>query len=299
MWTVEQIPDQRGRVVLVTGANSGLGLESTRALVARGAHVIMACRDVAKAEAATRGIVRGPGGQTEIVPLDLSSLASVRALVEAVAGRRIDVLVDNAGVMAVPRGTSIDGHELHWATNVLGPFALTAGLLGQVTDRVVWVSSIMHRLGRIDLADPDFRTRRYNRWTAYGQSKLADLMLAYELQRRLELAGSPVRSYAAHPGYARTQLQRHTPAMRLPYVDRIEGLLRMSQDAAGGAQPVLMAATDPDLRAGSYVGPSGRGELTGPPRVVGSTAASYDRAVQARLWELCERETGVSAGLPG
>jgi NAD(P)-dependent dehydrogenase (short-subunit alcohol dehydrogenase family) len=296
MRSVQDVGDQSGRTVLVTGANSGLGLELTRALVSRGAHVVLACRDVAKGEAAASAVGRG-AGSTEVARVDLSSLDSVAELANTLRDRPIDVLVNNAGIMGVPQRRSVDGHELHWATNVLGPFALTAALLPQVRDRVVWVSSQMHRIGRIDLADPDREHRRYERWTAYGTSKLADLMLGYELARRLVLAGSPARSYAAHPGYAITHLQRHT-ALALPAPG--EWLLqrvRVAQDAAGGARPLLHAATAADLPTGSYVGPSGPGELTGAPRVVGSSAASRDREVQRRLWQRCEQMTGVSAGL--
>lgn len=295
MWSVAEIPDQTGRVVLVTGASGGLGLECTRALAARGAHVLMAVRDLSRGEAAARHVT----GSTELVHVDLASLESVRECVAGLAGRPIDVLLNNAGIMAVPKATSVDGHELHLATNVLGPFALTAGLLGQLRDRVVWVSSLMHRMGRISLADPSWRHRRYQPWAAYGSSKLADLMLAYEMQRRLTLAGSSVRSYAAHPGYAQTDLQRHAGWMALPIARQAQSLLRMAQDAESGAWPLLYAATAPDLSPGCYVGPSGRGELTGPPRVVGSSAASHDRETQRALWSLCEALSGVKAGLPG
>lgn len=294
-WSIEEIPDQSGRTILVTGANSGIGLEASSVLAARGAHVILGCRDPLKGEAAQRQIT----GSTEVLRIDVSSLASVREAAECLAGRAIDVLVNNAGIMATPHEVSVDGHELQFATNVLGPFALTSLLLGQVTDRVVWLSSVMHRGARLDLADPSFRHHRYNAWRAYSATKLADLMLAYELQRRLTLAQSSVRSYAAHPGYAQTGLQRHTPALGWPVLHQLETLLKVAQSADAGAWPILYAATAPDLPPGCYVGPSGFGELSGPPRIVGSSPASHDRDTQRTLWAMCEGLTGTSPGLSG
>ena len=294
-WTIDEIPDQTGRTVLVTGANSGIGLAAASVLAARGALVILGCRDPLKAEAAQRQIA----GTTEVLQIDLSSLSSVRKAAESLAGRPIDVLVNNAGIMATPHEVSVDGHELQFATNVLGPFALTSLLLGQVTDRVVWLSSVLHRGGRLDLADPSFRHHRYNPWRAYSATKLADLMLAYELQRRLTLARSNVRSYAAHPGYAQTGLQRHNPALGWPVLHQVESLLKLAQSADAGAWPILYAATAPDLPPGCYVGPSGFGELSGPPRIVGSSPASHDRDSQRTLWALCEGLTGTTLGLAG
>ena len=292
VWRLADMPDQTGRVFVVTGANSGIGLEASKALARKGARVVMACRNLEKAEAARVEI----GDGAEVRELDLGSLASVRAFASEWEGR-IDVLVNNAGVMAVPFARTVDGFESHWGTNFLGPFALTGLLLPQVTDRVVTLSSGVHRMGRIDLADPSFERRRYQRWTAYGQSKLADLMFAYELQRRLLLAGSSVRSIAAHPGYAATNLQANLGSVALTsqgWMQRI-GLV---QDAAGGAQPTLYAATAPDLPGGSYVGPSGWMEQTGPPRIVGSSAASRDLDTARALWEMAVRLTGVDPGLP-
>ncbi len=292
VWRLADMPDQTGRVFVVTGANSGIGLEASKALARKGARVVMACRNLEKAEAARVEI----GDGAEVRELDLGSLASVRAFASEWEGR-IDVLVNNAGVMAVPFARTVDGFESHWGTNFLGPFALTGLLLPQVTDRVVTLSSGVHRMGRIDLADPSFERRRYQRWTAYGQSKLADLMFAYELQRRLLLAGSSVRSMGAHPGYAATNLQANLGSVALTtqgWMQRI-GLV---QDAAGGAQPTLYAATAPDLPGGSYVGPSGWMEQTGPPRIVGSSAASRDLDTARALWEMAVRLTGVDPGLP-
>ena len=207
-WTTKDIPDQTGRVFVVTGANSGLGLETTRALVDKGAYVVMACRDTDKGEAARSALdLAGPGG-AEVRRLDLASLDSVREFAEGVSDWRIETLINNAGLMAVPFSRTADGFETQFGTNVLGHFALTAQLLPRLTDRVVWLSSLMHRMGRIDLADPNFERRRYNAWVAYGQSKLADLMLAYELERRLTGARSPLRSMAAQ---RKTTLGRGMP----------------------------------------------------------------------------------------
>lgn len=292
VWRLADMPDQTGRVFVVTGANSGIGLEAAKALSRKGARVVMACRNRGKAEAARAEV----GGAAEVRDLDLGSLASVHAFAEAWDGP-IDVLVNNAGVMAVPFGQTVDGFESQLGTNFLGPFALTGLLLPHITDRVVTLSSGAHRMGRVNLADPNFEHRRYQRWTAYGQSKLADLMFAYELQRRLLLAGSPVRSIGAHPGYAVTNLQSHLGTVALT----TQGWMRKAglvQDAAAGAQPTLYAATAPDVPGGSYVGPSGFMEQTGPPRIVGSSAASRDLDTQRGLWDLAVRLTGVDPGLP-
>jgi NAD(P)-dependent dehydrogenase (short-subunit alcohol dehydrogenase family) len=292
VWQLSEMPDQSGRVVVITGANSGIGLEAAKALAHKGAHVVMACRDVARGEGARAQI----GGSAEVRQLDLGSLESVRAFASGLQGA-VDVLVNNAGVMAPPLARTVDGFESQLGTNFLGPFALTGLLMPQIQDRVVTLSSVAHRQGRIDLRDPNYEQRRYRRWSAYGQSKLADLMFAYELERRLLLAGSSVRSYAAHPGYSATNLQRHLPGG----VDFFQnGLLRVGlvQSAADGALPTLYAATAPDLPGGSYVGPSGPFEATGQPRIVSSSSASRDLDMQRSLWDLGVRLTGVDPGLP-
>jgi len=292
VWRLSDMPDQSGRVFLITGANSGIGLEAAKGLTRKGARVVMASRNLAKAEAVRPEV----GDGAEVRELDLGSLASVRAFASAWDGP-IDVLVNNAGIMAVPFARTVDGFESQFGTNFLGHFALTGLLLARVTDRVVTLSSGVHRMGRIDLRDPNFEHRRYQRWIAYGQSKLADLMFAYELQRRLLLAGSSVRSIAAHPGYAATNLQANLGRVALTS----QGwMLRLGlvQDAAGGAQPTLYAATAPDLPGGSYVGPSGPMEQTGPPRIVGSSAASRDLDTARALWDLAVRLTGVDPHLP-
>lgn len=287
-WTTDDIPDQTGRVAIVTGANSGIGLQTATALCAKGAHVVFACRSVGKADAARRAM---PGSH-ETRRLDLADLDSVRAFADGVCDWRIDLLINNAGIMAVPKRMSAQGHESQFATNVLGPFLLTNLLLPRVTDRVVTLSSLMHRAGRLDLDDPDFERRRYAAWSAYGQSKLADLVFAYELQRRLTAAHSRVRSMAAHPGYAATNLQTHTETLQDHVMRFANRFPFIAQPAALGALPVLYAATVRDLPGGTYAGPSGRGETRGYPRPVGSSAASHDAEIGRRLWELCERMTG-------
>jgi NAD(P)-dependent dehydrogenase (short-subunit alcohol dehydrogenase family) len=293
-WVSSSIPDQTGRVVVITGANSGIGLEAAKVLSRKGAHVVMACRNVDKGVAAQRAV----GGSSEVRKLDLADLASVHAFADDLEGD-VDVLVDNGGVMAPPLQRTVDGFESQLGTNVMGHAALTALLLPRVTDRVVWLSSAMHRFGHIDLADLNWEHRRYRRWPAYGQSKLADLMLAYELQRRLTLAGSSVRSVAAHPGYSSTNLQRNMGGrFTAPLQNLVARAGFLVQTAEAGAWPTLYAATTPDLVGGSYVGPSGPGEMTGAPHLVGSSDASHDAAVGRALFDQVEELAGVSFGLP-
>lgn len=294
-WTTADIPDQSGRVFVVTGANSGLGLITAKTLSAKGAYVVLACRDLDKG-AAARAELPGDG---EVRRLDLADLDSVRELAEGLADWRIETLVNNAGVMNVPRGTTAQRHELQFGTNVLGHFLLTSLLLPRLTDRVVFVSSLAHRLGAITLEDLDFERRRYNGWLAYGQSKLADLMLAYELQRRLTAAGSPLRSMAAHPGYAATNLQSHSGGWQQTFMQWLNKVPVLAKPAEDGALPILYAATVPDLPGGSYVGPGGFMENGGAPRPVGSSAASHDREVAAGLWQRCEELTGQTLTIPG
>lgn len=279
------VPDQTGRTIVVTGANSGLGEATARALAAHGARVVLACRNVAKGEAAAARM----SGTVQVRSLDLADLASVRAF--AADTGKVDVLVNNAGVMAVPLRRTADGFELQIGTNFLGHFALTGLLLPMVGDRVVTLSSGAHRAGRIDLADLNWERRRYRRWAAYGQSKLADLMFAYELDRRLRNAGSSVRSVAAHPGYAATELQSHTESAQDGVMALGNRLL--AQSAAQGALPALYAATMPDVAGGDYWGPDGGFELRGYPHRVRSSSASTDTDVARGLWKLAEELTGA------
>ena len=291
-WTAADIPDQSGRTIIVTGANSGLGLVAATTLAKAGARVICACRNVGKGTAA----IAGAPGQLEVRALDLADLSSVRAFADGVDGS-VDVLINNAGVMAVPLRRTVEGFEMQIGTNHLGHFALTGRLLPRITDRVVTLSSLMHKIGRIRIDDLNWERGRYERWLAYGQSKLANLMFAYELQHRLLAAGSTVRSMAAHPGYAATNLQSHTESIQ----DKLLGIGNrlISQSAEMGALPELYAATKPDLPGGTYVGPDGFAERAGHPRPVGSTNASHNLDKQRALWESSERLTGVTFALTG
>jgi NAD(P)-dependent dehydrogenase (short-subunit alcohol dehydrogenase family) len=288
-WTAADLPSQEGRTIIVTGANSGIGLVSARELARAGAHVILAVRNVAKGEAAAAEVGHG----AEVRALDLASLASVRSFAEGVRGP-VDVLINNAGVMAVPESRTADGFEMQIGTNHLGHFALTGLLLDRITDRVVTVSSGAHRIGKIRLDDLNWE-RGYRRWPAYGQSKLANLLFTFELQRRLAAADSSVIATAAHPGYAATNLQSHTASIQ----DTIMGVLNhvLAQSADMGALPTLFAATQA-IPGGSYVGPDGLGEQRGHPHLVGCSAEARDEAVAARLWELSEQLTGVASALP-
>lgn len=288
-WTAEDVVDQSGRTYVVTGANSGLGEVVARALGKAGAHVILACRDLSKA-----GIVAAEiGSNAEVRKLDLSDLSSVREFADATD--TVDVLVNNAGVMAIPFRRTVDGFEMQIGTNHLGHFALTGLLKDKLTDRVVTMSSIMHQLGTIDLDDVNFEHRKYNRWSAYGQSKLANLLFTYELQRRLAASGSPLKALASHPGYASTNLQGHTESIQ----DKLMSIGNriFAQSAQMGALPELYAATVPDAFGGSYIGPGGPFEQRGYPKVVGSNKKSHDTKTAAGLWRLSEKLTGVSFGI--
>ncbi|MDT4942728.1 MAG: hypothetical protein QOJ34_2817 [Pseudonocardiales bacterium] len=287
-WTADDVPDQFGRSFIVTGANSGLGEATARVLAARGGRVVLACRNVDKGAAAATRMT----GDVSVRRLDLADLASVRAFAEQTSP--FDVLVNNAGVMAIPLRRTADGFEMQLGTNFLGHFALTVRLLPSIADRVVTVSSNAHRWGRIVLDDLNWERRRYRRWFAYGQSKLADLMFAYELDRRLRRAGSAVRSVAAHPGYAATELQSGTesPGERIMAL----GNRLIAQSAERGALPLVYAATMPDVLGGGYWGPAGLAELTGHPTRVSSSRSSRNTGTAARLWTLAEELTGVSFG---
>ncbi|WP_040794383.1 oxidoreductase [Nocardia higoensis] len=284
-WEATDIPDQTGRTFVVTGANGGLGAAAARALAAKGAQVVMACRDLAKAERVAAEL----GPHADVRSLDLADLSSVRAFAAGV--ERVDVLINNAGVMAVPQRRTADGFEMQIGTNHLGHFALTGLLLGKITDRVVTVSSGAHVIGAIDLDDLNWERRKYQSWRAYGQAKLANLMFAYELQRRLTAAGSPILSVAAHPGYASTGLQSHTET----FMDSIMavGNRLLAQSAENGALPELFAATMP-VEPGAFYGPDKFGGLRGHPVRVGSTEASRDETVARELFALSERLTGVT-----
>jgi NAD(P)-dependent dehydrogenase (short-subunit alcohol dehydrogenase family) len=289
-WTASDIPDQTGRRAVVTGSNSGLGLATARALAAAGAHVVLAVRDTVKGRAAA---ARLPGS-TEVRELDLADLASVRTFAGGWSGD-LDLLVDNAGVMAVPFARTRDGFELQFGTNHLGHFALTNLLLPHVTDRVVVVASGAHRGGALRRDDLNWEHRRYRRWRAYQQSKLANLLFTLELQRRLTAVGSPVRALAAHPGWAATNLQGRTGNRLLDAGASVANRV-FAQSAAMGSLPTLFAAVT-DLPGGSYVGPGGPGEMRGHPTLVGRSRAASDPDTARWLWEASERLTGVGFGL--
>ncbi|HYP45183.1 MAG TPA: oxidoreductase [Propionibacteriaceae bacterium] len=280
------VASQVGRTVIITGANSGLGRATTKALAAAGARVVMAVRDAGRGAEAAADIP----GLTEVRTLDLADLASVRRFA-AEWTEPVAVLINNAGVMNVPAGRTADGFETQFGTNHLGHFALTNLLLPQITDRVVTISSGLHRRGTIVLDDLNWERRPYRGWAAYGQSKLANLLFTLELQRRLTTDGSAVRALAAHPGYAATNLQGRSGK---PWSDRLArlGNVVFAQSEKMGALPTVYAATR-DLPGGSYVGPQGLAEMRGYPTLVGRSAAASDLAVAARLWQASEELTGV------
>ncbi|MCU5786025.1 oxidoreductase [Alloalcanivorax marinus] len=296
-WKPSDIPDQSGRVAVITGANSGIGLRAAHHLAARGARVIMACRNLEKAEAARRGLP----GQTEIVHLDLASQASVRTAAEEIAGRceRIDLLINNAGIMWLQEGRTEDGFERQFGINHLGHFAFTGHLLPRLRDvpgsRIVTVSSIAHRGGRIHF-DNIHLDGEYGRQKAYAQAKLANLMFAIELERRLRDAGAETRSLACHPGVASTNLAGPGIAEESPL--GIGRLARwawplFTQSAEKGSWPALYAATSPDARGGLYYGPARLMEAFGPPTEARPRRYALDGTRGARLWELSETLTGV------
>jgi NAD(P)-dependent dehydrogenase (short-subunit alcohol dehydrogenase family) len=298
-WTAADIPDQTGRTVVVTGANSGLGLAAARALAAAGAEVVLACRNMEKGEAAVASIRADlPAASLVLETLDLSSLDSVRAFAERLSAghESLDLLINNAGVMAPPRHQTADGFELQLGTNHLGHFALTGLLLGKLQRRgdarVVTVSSTAHKMGRINF-DNLQGERRYFRWSAYGQSKLANVLFALELERRLRAARSNVKSLVAHPGYASTNLQSAAP----PLLDRAVMVVTnrlFGQSPEMGALPELYAATRPNLDGGLFIGPDGFEEQRGYPKVVSPVKAGRDEATAARLWAVSEELTGIS-----
>jgi len=284
---VDDLPDQHGRTVVVTGASSGIGRSAARALAAAGARVVLAVRSADRGRAAAATMP----GDTEVRVVDLADLASVRAFAAGWEGP-LDVLVNNAGVMMVPLGRTSDGFEQQIGTNHLGAFALTLLLLPHVTDRVVAVSSAAHRAGRVDLADLNWERRRYRRVAAYGQSKLANLLFTLELQRRLTAAGSGVRALAAHPGWASTGLQTRSENRAAVLAGRAANAV-FAQSADDGALPTLFAVSQ-DLPGGSYAGPGGVGELRGAPTLVGRSRDASDTSLAKRLWTLSEELTGTT-----
>ncbi len=300
-WTAADVPDQAGRRAIVTGANSGLGFETALALAGHDADVTLAVRDLAKGEAAAEQIrARSPQASIEVRRLDLADLASIDEfawLWRESHPDGLDMLINNAGIMAIPRRDTADGFEMQLGTNHLGHFALTGRLLEALRPegRIVTVSSQAHRMGRIDFEDL-MGERKYGAWRAYGQSKLANLLFMRGLAERLERAGSTIASVAAHPGFASTHLQAVAPEMkgRGWQVKIMDGVNKvMAQSAAMGALPTLYAATFPAIRSGDYVGPDGFGEQRGHPKLVGMNASARDDEAANRLWTVSEELTGV------
>jgi NAD(P)-dependent dehydrogenase (short-subunit alcohol dehydrogenase family) len=296
-WNIEDIPDIAGRTYLITGATSGLGFESAKALADAGGNVILAGRSAQRLSAAQKQITP----ETQSLLLDLADLDSVRKAADNLPVDRLDVLMNNAGVMAPPLGRTEDGFETQIGTNHLGHFALTGLLLDRMNvddeqTRVVTVSSGAHRMGSIDLDDLNYEHRKYSAWSAYGQSKLANLAFMAELDRRARAADWQLRSVAAHPGFAATNLQFAGPKMaHNPVGKQLTRLMNAvgGQSAESGARPQLYAATMDDVRGGEYFGPSGPFESRGAPTRVGRSSAAQDPRVAARLWDLSEELTGV------
>ena len=286
-FSTADLPDMAGRTVIITGANSGIGRAAAHALAGAGARVVLAVRNREKGEAAAAGMP----GSTEVRDLDLASLASVRQFAGTWDGD-VAILINNAGVMIPPLSRTADGFEMQFGTNHLGHFALTNLMLEHITGRVVTVSSTAHRPGRIDFDDLNWERKRYRAWSAYSQSKLANLLFTSELQRRLEAVGSKVIAVAAHPGYAATNLQSGSAHKWFDQLMAIGNRL-FAQDDKGGALPTLYAAVA-DIPGNSYAGPSGLFEQRGAPKLVGRTGAAQDADVARRLWEVSEELTGVS-----
>jgi NAD(P)-dependent dehydrogenase (short-subunit alcohol dehydrogenase family) len=296
-WTQQDIPDQTGRIAIVTGANSGIGYETASALADKGAIVIMACRDDEKASAAQfRCQATNPAGDVIVMQLDLADLDSVRSFSEQFHAKydRLDLLINNAGIMIPPYGKTVQGFESQFGVNHLGHFALTGLLLDLLLrtpdSRIVLVSSTAHRFGEIEFDDLQWESRSYRAGKAYGQSKLANLLFTYELQRRLEAAAANTQAMAAHPGWTATNLQQHSRLAQF-------GNRFLAQDPAMGALPTLYAATAPNAHGGGYYGPGGFMEFRGYPQETESNDRSHDQAVAAKLWDVSEKLTGVTFDL--
>lgn len=301
-WTERDIREQHGTLAVVTGANSGIGYEAARALAAKGAHVVLAVRSTQKGQAAAETIRRAvPDAQVEVMALDLGDLSSVRAFAEQFTRQHtaLPLLINNAGVMALPYRRTADGFEMQFGTNHLGHFALTGLLLPLILAapgaRVVNVSSSAHQFGKIDFDNLD-GTKSYRPWTAYGQSKLANLLFTYTLQQRFRDAGADAIAVGCHPGYATTNLQTAGPRMSGSRIG--EAVMELNnrlfgQSAAEGALATLYAATSPDVRGGDYIGPLGLLHMRGAPGKDRARPQAYDAVVAARLWQVSEALTGV------
>lgn len=301
-WSAGDIGDQTGRTVVVTGANSGLGLETSRVLAAKGARVLMAGRSAERLDPAVADVARTAGGPApEAVVLDLASLDSIRTAADHITDSvdHLDVLVNNAGIMAPPLELTADGFESQIGVNHLGHFALTGLLLPLLAGegaRVVNVSSLAHQMGSLDPDDLMWQRRGYSAWPAYGQSKLANLLFTAELSRRAQAAGWPLIVAAAHPGYSSTNLQYAAPEIARNRVGRLAMRLMttvIGQSAADGALPQLYAVTAPDVHGDDYFGPRSMRESRGAPQRVGRRSAARDRDLAERLWDRSEELTGV------
>ncbi|HEX6240383.1 MAG TPA: oxidoreductase [Polyangiales bacterium] len=302
VFTAESIPDLAGKTALITGANSGLGLESARALAAKGAHVLLAVRNLDKGQKALDELrAELPLASLQLVELDLASLESVRRCVAQLSQtqQRLDILLNNAGIMAIPYTKTVDGFEAQFGTNHLGHFALTGLLfpllLAAPAARVVNVSSMAHQIGQMRFSDLSW-SQGYSRWGAYGMSKLANLLFTYELAKRIEARRLPVLAAAAHPGYAATNLQHRGAELagRSLWSKTIQLLNPVGgQSPAMGALPQLYAATAPDMVPGDFVGPGGFMRARGYPKKMRSNARSYDAESMRKLWEVSEQLTGV------
>ena len=301
-WTAQQIPSQAGKVALITGANSGIGYQAAVELARHGAHVLLACRNEVKGQAALARLHKdAPGSSAELVMLDMAFLASIRAFAAQFAGRGVplDLLINNAGVMALPkREVTADGFERQFGTNHLGHFALTGLLMPQLlaapAPRVITVASLAHRNGKIDFADLQSE-KRYKPWGAYGESKLANILFANELDRKAKESGSKLVSMPVHPGVSVTNIFENGPGSKGPkaIVMKIVAPILMQPDAAG-ALPTLYAATAPEAKGGEYIGPDGFMEMKGSPVVVQPRPQGRDEAVARRLWTVSEELTGVT-----
>ncbi len=299
-WMERDIPSQQGKTVVITGANSGIGLMAARMLAAKGARVLMACRDQSKGNQAVDTVLaESKKAQVELFELDLASLKSIERCARQLerAASKIDVLINNAGVMAIPYRTTAEGFEMQFGTNHLGHFALTMQLFPAIekvpTARIVNVASLAHRFGTIRFDDLDW-IQRYSRWGAYGMSKLANLLFTYELDRKLRAAESSVLSVACHPGYAATDLQFVAGRMdNSSFAQWLNGLAAklFAQSADFGALPTVYAACAPVVEGGQYFGPNGLLQVQGYPTLVHSNAASKDQAVAAQLWTISEQRT--------
>jgi NAD(P)-dependent dehydrogenase (short-subunit alcohol dehydrogenase family) len=291
-WNAQLLGDQTGRVAIVTGSNSGIGFETARVLAEKGAIVVMACRNLEKAGPKADEIRSAhTGANVEVMELDLSDLDSVRRFAEAFRARhsRLDLLINNAGIMVPPYGQTEQGFETQFGVKHLGHFALTGSLLDLITStpgsRIVTVSSVAHYLGKIQFSDLNWE-KGYKAQPAYGQSKLANLLFTYELQRRLAAAGKDTLAVAAHPGWTETNLQEHAKGVK--FMNRF-----LAQKPLMGALPTLYAATEPSVNGAEYYGPSGFMEMNGSPKRVKSNKRSYDQNVAKQLWDVSEELTGV------